>query len=536
MVQRRFGCSLGYLTGVLTTHTSAFGLLWSNVAAEKLGTGGHLPQHENRETSQFLPHENGESSRGVWGLTKSCSHWPWQSSWQKSWRRTKSPSGSLVRWLWFWGGKKMRKTWENMGTTWEKNMGKCGKIWENPRCVVVWVVRSHFVTFYNLHPWECWLPSWLIDILYVWKRKPWACSGRPRPAFKASCQGVLIWKLSRVMDCATRKIHERFLKETPSVVLLGKQDCQLWVAVNLQNKSCQKPWTTTSNILNSKQRSLEPAKHLQKTWKNHQTTINLGYLCGFFCTLLSPKRHPNWSVPKRRKAIDDDSNQTGALLAGWVFLRRKKVSCFWLFRGLFLKMFWSFETSFGHLTIYYIFLSPFWGTCSTFFFYGSFCQSRFGIPLPGMLKWPQAGCASKVEAAGWCRFLFYETSTRRCGSHAGSYSRLWSTNPRQVDEGKTALQVEREVDAGIQEVKVPLPAVAGALRVWIFVVKQLGKEVMKWTPTFFLNFAKGHWSLKQKPFEFQKREKNCHEVLGIYVGSAKGWRFVKYWHPKSTFL
>eukprot|EP00747_Dinoflagellata_sp_TGD_P186180 gnl/TRDRNA2_/TRDRNA2_43079_c1_seq1.p2 gnl/TRDRNA2_/TRDRNA2_43079_c1~~gnl/TRDRNA2_/TRDRNA2_43079_c1_seq1.p2 ORF type:complete len:141 (+),score=36.62 gnl/TRDRNA2_/TRDRNA2_43079_c1_seq1:54-425(+) len=48
--------------------------------------------------------------------------------------------------------------------------------------------------------------------------------------------------------------------------------------------------------------------------------------------------------------------------------------------------------------------------------------------LAGRLGWPQAGCASSVEVNG----------------------------------DKTALNVEREVDAGIQQVKVPLPAVVTA--------------------------------------------------------------------------
>ncbi|CAK9019893.1 unnamed protein product [Durusdinium trenchii] len=55
-------------------------------------------------------------------------------------------------------------------------------------------------------------------------------------------------------------------------------------------------------------------------------------------------------------------------------------------------------------------------------------SNQTGALLAGLLKWPQAGCASKVE----------------------------------VDAGKTSLQVEREVDAGIQEVKIPLPAVVTA--------------------------------------------------------------------------
>ena len=55
-------------------------------------------------------------------------------------------------------------------------------------------------------------------------------------------------------------------------------------------------------------------------------------------------------------------------------------------------------------------------------------SNQTGALLAGLLKWPQAGCASKVE----------------------------------VDDAKTALTVEREVDSGIQEVKVPLPAVVTA--------------------------------------------------------------------------
>lgn len=55
-------------------------------------------------------------------------------------------------------------------------------------------------------------------------------------------------------------------------------------------------------------------------------------------------------------------------------------------------------------------------------------SNQTGALLAGLLKWPQAGCASQVE----------------------------------VDDGKTALTVAREVDSGIQEVKVPLPAVVTA--------------------------------------------------------------------------
>ncbi|CAJ1454688.1 unnamed protein product [Effrenium voratum] len=55
-------------------------------------------------------------------------------------------------------------------------------------------------------------------------------------------------------------------------------------------------------------------------------------------------------------------------------------------------------------------------------------SNQTGSLLAGLLKWPQAGCASKVE----------------------------------VDEGKTSLKVEREVDSGVQEVQIPLPAVITA--------------------------------------------------------------------------
>merc|ERR1712151_1019082 len=48
--------------------------------------------------------------------------------------------------------------------------------------------------------------------------------------------------------------------------------------------------------------------------------------------------------------------------------------------------------------------------------------------LAGLMDWPQAGCASKVD----------------------------------VDEAKTSITVAREVDAGIQEVKLPLPAIVTA--------------------------------------------------------------------------
>lgn len=55
-------------------------------------------------------------------------------------------------------------------------------------------------------------------------------------------------------------------------------------------------------------------------------------------------------------------------------------------------------------------------------------SNQTGAMLAGMLGWPQAGCASKVD----------------------------------VDDGKTSVMVAREVDTGIQEVKMPLPAVITA--------------------------------------------------------------------------
>lgn len=55
-------------------------------------------------------------------------------------------------------------------------------------------------------------------------------------------------------------------------------------------------------------------------------------------------------------------------------------------------------------------------------------SNQTGAMLAGLLGWPQAGGASKVE----------------------------------VDSGKTTLQVSREVDTGIQTVKIPLPAVVTA--------------------------------------------------------------------------
>jgi len=55
-------------------------------------------------------------------------------------------------------------------------------------------------------------------------------------------------------------------------------------------------------------------------------------------------------------------------------------------------------------------------------------SNQTGAMLAGLMGWPQAGCASKVE----------------------------------VNEEKTHMQVAREVDSGIQEVKVPLPAVVTA--------------------------------------------------------------------------
>jgi len=55
-------------------------------------------------------------------------------------------------------------------------------------------------------------------------------------------------------------------------------------------------------------------------------------------------------------------------------------------------------------------------------------SNQTGSMLAGMLGWPQAGSASKVE----------------------------------VDAGKTSIEVEREVDTGIQKVKMSLPAVVTA--------------------------------------------------------------------------
>merc|ERR1719161_2708572 len=55
-------------------------------------------------------------------------------------------------------------------------------------------------------------------------------------------------------------------------------------------------------------------------------------------------------------------------------------------------------------------------------------SNQTGAMLAGLMGWPQAGCASKVE----------------------------------VDEGKTMVSVAREVDSGIQEVKMALPAVITA--------------------------------------------------------------------------
>merc|ERR1712060_885318 len=55
-------------------------------------------------------------------------------------------------------------------------------------------------------------------------------------------------------------------------------------------------------------------------------------------------------------------------------------------------------------------------------------SSQTGGMLAGLMGWPQAGSASKVE----------------------------------MDEGKTSVLVAREVDSGIQEVKMPLPAVLTA--------------------------------------------------------------------------
>uniref|UniRef100_A0A7S4UWB0 Electron transfer flavoprotein subunit beta n=1 Tax=Alexandrium monilatum TaxID=311494 RepID=A0A7S4UWB0_9DINO len=55
-------------------------------------------------------------------------------------------------------------------------------------------------------------------------------------------------------------------------------------------------------------------------------------------------------------------------------------------------------------------------------------SNQTGSLLAGLMDWPQAGSASKVE----------------------------------VDEGKTFITVAREVDSGIQEVQMPLPAVVTA--------------------------------------------------------------------------
>jgi electron transfer flavoprotein beta subunit len=55
-------------------------------------------------------------------------------------------------------------------------------------------------------------------------------------------------------------------------------------------------------------------------------------------------------------------------------------------------------------------------------------SNQTGSMLAGLLGWPQAGSASKVE----------------------------------VNDGRTHLQVDKEVDAGIQQVKIPLPAVVTA--------------------------------------------------------------------------
>merc|ERR1712079_59544 len=55
-------------------------------------------------------------------------------------------------------------------------------------------------------------------------------------------------------------------------------------------------------------------------------------------------------------------------------------------------------------------------------------SNQTGAMLAGLMGWPQAGCASKIE----------------------------------VLDGKTAISVAREVDSGIQEVEVPLPAVVTA--------------------------------------------------------------------------
>mmetsp|Transcript_16187 Transcript_16187/g.50756 ORF Transcript_16187/g.50756 Transcript_16187/m.50756 type:complete len:256 (+) Transcript_16187:88-855(+) len=55
-------------------------------------------------------------------------------------------------------------------------------------------------------------------------------------------------------------------------------------------------------------------------------------------------------------------------------------------------------------------------------------SNQTGSLLAGLMGWPQAGSASKVE----------------------------------VDDGKTLIKVAREVDSGIQEVQMPLPAVVTA--------------------------------------------------------------------------
>jgi len=55
-------------------------------------------------------------------------------------------------------------------------------------------------------------------------------------------------------------------------------------------------------------------------------------------------------------------------------------------------------------------------------------SNQTGAMLAGLMGWPQAGCASSVT----------------------------------VDESKTMIEVAREVDSGIQEVKLPLPAVITA--------------------------------------------------------------------------
>merc|ERR1712187_352537 len=55
-------------------------------------------------------------------------------------------------------------------------------------------------------------------------------------------------------------------------------------------------------------------------------------------------------------------------------------------------------------------------------------SNQTGAMLAGLMGWPQASCASKVD----------------------------------VDDAKTSLQVAREVDTGIQDVKMPLPAIITA--------------------------------------------------------------------------